>query len=143
MIYRHRMLISRLLVGPALAIVAGTTQLSAQGASADAAPEANAAMMATTFHACFVPDVGAMYLIKLPGLPTQCLTPNHEEITWIYAHRIAGGHRDHRHTGGDSLARSGARARGGEAVGLSKQPETIGHRVQDVCERVQRREVAA
>jgi hypothetical protein len=40
------------------------------------------AQTAQTFHACYVPDVGAMYLIQLPGLPTQCLSSGHEEISW-------------------------------------------------------------
>lgn len=35
-----------------------------------------------TFRACFVPQVGAMYLLDLPGLPTACLSEGHEEITW-------------------------------------------------------------
>jgi len=35
-----------------------------------------------TFRACFVPQVGAMYLLDLPGLPTTCLSEGHEEITW-------------------------------------------------------------
>ena len=35
-----------------------------------------------TFSACYVPSVGAVYMIKLPGLPTSCLAPLHQEITW-------------------------------------------------------------
>lgn len=35
-----------------------------------------------TFHACYVPQVGAMYLIQLDGLPETCLSENHVEISW-------------------------------------------------------------
>ena len=35
-----------------------------------------------TFQACYVPDVGAMYLINLPSLPTACLSPSHVAISW-------------------------------------------------------------
>lgn len=35
-----------------------------------------------TFRACYVPAVGAMYLLDLPGLPTECLSQEHEEISW-------------------------------------------------------------
>ncbi len=43
-----------------------------------------------TFQACYVPAVGAMYLIGLPGLPTACLSANHQMISWT--------------EGGDSIA---------------------------------------
>jgi|JI10StandDraft_1071094.scaffolds.fasta_scaffold105346_2 hypothetical protein len=35
-----------------------------------------------TFSACYVPAVGAIYMIKLPGLPQNCLAPAHKEISW-------------------------------------------------------------
>jgi hypothetical protein len=35
-----------------------------------------------TFRACFVPTVGAMYLIGEEGLPETCLSEIHEEIQW-------------------------------------------------------------
>lgn len=35
-----------------------------------------------SYRACFVPQVGAMYLLDLPGLPTACLSEGHEEIAW-------------------------------------------------------------
>ncbi len=41
------------------------------------------------FSACFVPQVGAMYLIKRSGLPTACLSATHVEITWT--ERALGG----------------------------------------------------
>lgn len=34
------------------------------------------------FRACYVPQVGAMYLLDLPGLPTECLSTEHEQISW-------------------------------------------------------------
>jgi hypothetical protein len=37
---------------------------------------------AQTFEACYVPEVGAIYLIKLPGLPQACLSNTHVLITW-------------------------------------------------------------
>ncbi|UCG88298.1 MAG: hypothetical protein JSW71_07070 [Gemmatimonadota bacterium] len=45
----------------------------------------------TTFHACYVPDVGAMYLIQLPGLPTECLSGTHVQITWTEGGDVADG----------------------------------------------------
>lgn len=45
----------------------------------------------TEFQACYVPDVGALYLINLPGLPTECLDPSHEPIAWT----DGGGVTDH------------------------------------------------
>jgi len=36
----------------------------------------------TTYRACFMPQAGAMYLIGLPGLPADCLSDDHEEISW-------------------------------------------------------------
>lgn len=35
-----------------------------------------------SFYACYVPEVGAMYLIGLSGLPTECLSSEHVEISW-------------------------------------------------------------
>ncbi|UCG89515.1 MAG: hypothetical protein JSW71_07065 [Gemmatimonadota bacterium] len=52
----------------ALAVGLGAAQAQAQG------PQ--------TFFVCYVPDVGAMYLIQLPGLPTECLSVSHVEISW-------------------------------------------------------------
>jgi hypothetical protein len=41
-----------------------------------------AAAQGTTYYACYVPTVGAMYLIKLPGLPTACLSTAHQQMSW-------------------------------------------------------------
>ena len=41
-----------------------------------------AAAQEQTFTACYVPDVGALYLIGLPGLPTECVSDAHEEVRW-------------------------------------------------------------
>jgi hypothetical protein len=41
-----------------------------------------AAQTPTTFNACYVPVVGAVYLIKQTGLPNACLATAHVEITW-------------------------------------------------------------
>ncbi|MGH7615229.1 MAG: hypothetical protein ACREMW_14465 [Gemmatimonadales bacterium] len=41
-----------------------------------------AAAQASTYHACYVPAVGAMYVIKLAGLPAACLSASHVEISW-------------------------------------------------------------
>lgn len=35
-----------------------------------------------TFTACYVPGVGAMYMVGEPGLPSGCLSQNHEQISW-------------------------------------------------------------
>lgn len=36
----------------------------------------------TTFTACWVPGVGAIYMIGQPGLPGSCLDPGHVEFSW-------------------------------------------------------------
>jgi hypothetical protein len=41
-----------------------------------------AAQTPTTYQACYVPSVGALYLIGLPGLPTACLSASHVPISW-------------------------------------------------------------
>lgn len=43
-----------------------------------------------TFRACYVPQVGAMYLLDLPGLPGECLSTEHEEISWTEGGGAAG-----------------------------------------------------
>lgn len=45
-------------------------------------PAGAAAQAQTTFSACYVPSVGAIYLIKVSGLPQACLSAQHQEITW-------------------------------------------------------------
>jgi hypothetical protein len=35
-----------------------------------------------TFYACYVPEVGAVYLIKIAGLPDNCLSGSHVEFSW-------------------------------------------------------------
>jgi len=35
-----------------------------------------------TFRACYVPEVGAMYMIGFSGLPMECLSSEHVEIGW-------------------------------------------------------------
>jgi len=47
-----------------------------------AAATAAAAQAPQTFHACYVPEIGALYVIRLAGLPDQCLAASHVEITW-------------------------------------------------------------
>jgi len=43
---------------------------------------APAVAQGTTYYACYVPSVGAMYLIKLSGLPQACLSPAHQQVSW-------------------------------------------------------------
>lgn len=43
---------------------------------------ASPAMAQETFHACYVPEVGAVYMIKLEGLPQACLDATHVEFSW-------------------------------------------------------------
>src|SRR5437773_289848 len=55
----------------------------------------------TTYHACYVPSVGALYMIKVTGLPATCLATGHVEIAWadgsvpadgsITTHKLADG----------------------------------------------------
>ncbi len=45
----------------------------------------------TTFHACYVPSVGAVYMIKLTGLPASCLAAAHVEISWTEGGAPADG----------------------------------------------------
>ena len=37
---------------------------------------------ATTFTACRVPDVGAIYMIGVAGAPPACLEPSHIQFSW-------------------------------------------------------------
>lgn len=37
---------------------------------------------AQTVNACYVPEVGAIYLVNQPGLPTQCLASSHVALSW-------------------------------------------------------------
>src|SRR5204863_2444466 len=50
-----------------------------------------AAQTPTTFHACYVPSVGAMYMIKLTGLPPGCLAAAHVEVSWTEGGTSADG----------------------------------------------------
>lgn len=52
--------------GPALALLLAAAPAAAQ----------------ETFHACYVPDVGAVYMIKITGLPQACLGESHVEFSW-------------------------------------------------------------
>jgi len=45
----------------------------------------------TTFYACYVPSVGAMYMIKLAGLPSGCLSTSHVQIDWTEGGIVADG----------------------------------------------------
>jgi hypothetical protein len=45
-------------------------------------PDVSVAQNSRTFAACYVPDVGAVYLVGEPGLPDACLSANHEKIQW-------------------------------------------------------------
>ena len=40
------------------------------------------AAQAQTINACYVPQVGAIYLTKLPGLPATCLSTSHVVVSW-------------------------------------------------------------
>lgn len=44
-----------------------------------------------TFNACYVPSLGAIYMIKLDGLPAACLGASHVEITWTDGAGAGGG----------------------------------------------------
>ncbi len=54
------------------------------------APE-NVKAQTTVLFACYVPNVGAIYMIQLTGLPVNCLSPTHVEISWSAA--VGDGHR--------------------------------------------------
>jgi hypothetical protein len=43
-----------------------------------------------SYSACYVPSVGAVYLIKLAGLPNACLAPSHVEFSWSGDHAAYG-----------------------------------------------------
>ena len=47
----------------------------------------------TTYDACYVPSVGAIYLIKQAGLPAACLAQGHVAFSWTSGG--AGGASDH------------------------------------------------
>lgn len=63
----------------ALAVATAGSPAAAQQAETGTSARAMAPM---SYRACFVPQVGAMYLLDLPGLPTQCLSATHQEIAW-------------------------------------------------------------
>jgi hypothetical protein len=46
---------------------------------------------AQTYEACYVPSVGAVYLIKQAGLPGACLASAHVPFTWTLAPTLADG----------------------------------------------------
>lgn len=45
----------------------------------------------TTFTACRVPDVGAIYMIGVEGAPSACLDESHIEFSWTEAGTLAEG----------------------------------------------------
>ncbi|MDH5197119.1 MAG: hypothetical protein OEY20_07710, partial [Gemmatimonadota bacterium] len=53
---------------PIVFLAAGAAPLTAQGPS--------------SYEACYVPGVGAIYLINQPGLPTACLGSSHVAVSW-------------------------------------------------------------
>lgn len=54
-------------------------------------PLAAARASAQTYDACYVPSVGAIYLIKQAGLPTACLAQAHVPFAWISSGPLADG----------------------------------------------------
>src|SRR5688572_14289788 len=46
---------------------------------------------AETFNGCFVPTIGAFYLIKRTGLPSACVAAGHIEVTWTGSGAPADG----------------------------------------------------
>jgi hypothetical protein len=61
-----------------LALLAAPAVARAQQAGSPPAQAPQAAMLS----ACYVPDVGVIYMIKQSGLPSACLGSSHVEITW-------------------------------------------------------------
>lgn len=61
-----------------LATVVGAALCSLAGALPDDAASQEAERIA-----CYVPDVGAIYLIQLSGLPSACLDASHVQITLV------------------------------------------------------------
>lgn len=49
------------------------------------------AQASQTFHACYVPSVGAIYLIKLTGLPDGCLASSHVAFSWSESGSLTDG----------------------------------------------------
>ena len=70
-------------LAPSLTLAAAVWVLAAV-----AAPSLSAQ---TTFTACRVPDVGAIYMIGLEGLPEACLDPSHVEFSWSEGGSVADG----------------------------------------------------
>lgn len=44
-----------------------------------------------TFNACYVPSVGAIYLVGLTGLPGACLGPTHVAVSWAQGGTLGDG----------------------------------------------------
>ena len=55
------------------------------------APTVPSPVSAQTFTACRVPEVGAIYMIGVPGTPTACLDPSHVEFSWSESGQVADG----------------------------------------------------
>jgi hypothetical protein len=71
-----------LLAGALIATHLPTAGAAAQTATAAVTEAAAAAAEDGRFYACYVPEVGAVYLIKVTGLPEACLSPSHVEFSW-------------------------------------------------------------
>jgi hypothetical protein len=53
------------------------------------APGLASAQTPRTFTACYVPDVGAVYMIGETGLPSACFSDNHVQFSWVDGAGIA------------------------------------------------------
>jgi hypothetical protein len=63
--------------------ISGIISATAMAATLSAALAAPAAgQTPVVFSACYVPSVGALYMIKQQGLPQACLSSAHAEVSW-------------------------------------------------------------
>jgi len=96
-----------------LATLASSTMLSAQ----DPIPAATVSQPAIT--ACYDPTVGALYLIKLPGLAEKCLKASHVELVL-------------RPAGGDGVTPFATGPAGGDLAGNYPDPTVVKIQAQPV-----------
>ena len=73
----HRYVLLRLL-GITVLLLVATSLLVPQ-------PVAAQVEEPVVYHACRVPEVGAIYLIRLDGTPEECLSETHIEFSWSEA----------------------------------------------------------